>query len=300
MKIHLFSVMISERILFVIIKKLVYFVQISMKENNNKSHKEIALVLSGGGARGLAHVGVIRELEDQGFKIKSITGTSIGALVGGLYALGKLDEFENWMVKQKPYGFIRLMDISFRRNGILKGERILHKLRKEIPGIDIEKLDIPFQCIATDIHSQSSVVLNSGRIYEAIRASIAIPSIFTPVQKGEMLLVDGGVLDNIPVDFALKTSKSDVVLAVDVNARIPFNNNSRKHSPRKVSMFRLSNQVISLMTETIGDLKLKQTPPDFLIEVSRFSCELYEFYKAQKQIEYGRQCAREQLKNYTF
>lgn len=263
-------------------------------------NKDIALVLSGGGARGLAHIGVIRELETQGFHINSITGTSIGALIGGLYAMGHLDEFEEWAMQQNRYSFLKLLDISFRRNGIIKGEKMLHKLRTEIPGMNIEDLKIPFCCIATDLYSQQSVVLKTGKIYDAIRASIAIPSVFTPVSKDNMLLVDGGVLNNIPVNFAIKTRSWDKILAVNVNARIPNEEDMTSHFRRKLSLFRLSNQVISLMTETLGNMKLKDNPPDILIQVSRFSCELYAFYKAKEQIELGRRSAREQLKNYGF
>lgn len=262
-----------------------------------KPNRDIALVLSGGAARGLAHIGVIRELEAQGFTIRSVTGTSMGALIGGLYAMGRLDDFEEWIIKQKSYSFIRLLDISFRRNGIIKGEKMLQKLRAEIPGVNIEELPIPFCCVATDMYSQQSVVLDKGRIYDAIRASIAIPSIFTPVRRDGMLLVDGGVLDNIPVDFAIKTKPDDRVVAVDVNARIPMEHSSKNINKRNLSLFRLSNQVISLMTETLGNLKLKENPPDLTIRISRFSCELYEFYKAKDQIEIGRLSAREQLKN---
>lgn len=273
--------------------------QIMIKMSLN-SNKDIALVLSGGAARGLAHIGVIRELESRGYNINSITGTSIGALIGGLYAMGRLDEFEDWIIKQRSYSFIKLLDISFRRNGIIKGERILQKLRKEIPGMNIEELPIPFCCVATDLYTQQSVVLDKGKIYDAIRASIAIPSVFTPVRRDGMLLVDGGVLDNIPVDFAIRTKPDDKILAVDVNARILMEQPSKGLSNRNLSLFRLSNQVISLMTETLGNLKLKENPPDFTIRISRFSCELYEFYKAKDQIELGRKCAAEQLDQFQF
>lgn len=275
-----------------------YFWGQIMIEMSLNSNKDIALVLSGGAARGLAHIGVIRELENRGFNIVSITGTSIGALIGGLYAMGRLDEFEDWIIKQRSYSFIKLLDISFRRNGIIKGERILQKLRKEIPGMNIEELPIPFCCVATDLYTQQSVVLDKGRIYDAIRASIAIPSVFTPVRRDGMLLVDGGVLDNIPVDFAIRTKPEDKILAVDVNARIPMEHPSKGLSNRNLSLFRLSNQVISLMTETLGNMKLKENPPDFTIRISRFSCELYEFYKAKDQIELGRKSAAEQLDHF--
>lgn len=260
--------------------------------------KNIALVLSGGAARGFAHIGVIEELVAQGYTIKSITGTSMGALVGAFFAMGKLDEFKKWVSKLSKYSVIRLLDLSFR-GGFLKGEKVLNVLQTLIPGKNIEDLDIPFRCIATDILTQETVVFDKGDIYAALRASYAIPSVFTPVAKDGMLLVDGGVLNNIPVEFAIKTRRRDTVLAVDVNARTPYGGEMEDHKLRTYNMWRLSNHVISVMTEKIAMLKLEKNPPDFMISVSRYSCELYQFYKAKKQIEYGRECAREQLKNFS-
>lgn len=263
------------------------------------TRKNIALVLSGGAARGLAHIGVIEELIAQGFNIKSITGTSMGAMVGAFHAMGKLEEFKNWVLKLNRYSVIRLMDFSFR-GGFLKGEKVLDALQSVIPGKNIEDFDIPFCCLATDILTQSIVTFETGDIYEALRASYAIPSVFTPVAKNGMLLVDGGVLNNIPVDYAIKTKRRDVVLAVNVNARTAYKGMPSQKFRKNWNVWRLSNEVISTMTEKIADLNLTQNPPDFMINISRFSCELYEFYKAKKQIEFGRKCAREQLKNYTF
>lgn len=263
------------------------------------THKDIALVLSGGAARGLAHVGVIQELEAQGFHIKSITGTSMGALIGAFYAMNKLDEFVYWIKGMNRYSFIRLMDFSFR-GGFLKGEKVLNILQSKIPGMRIEDFSIPYRCVATDIITQKSVTFDSGDIYKAIRASIAIPTIFTPVFSEDRILVDGGVLNNIPVDLAIKTAPSDIVVAVDVNARVPLNHDNGKWLKKKPNLFRLSNHVISLMTEQLAILKLKNNPPDFMINVSRFSCELYEFYKAERQIEFGRACAKKELLKYPF
>lgn len=260
--------------------------------------KDIALVLSGGGARGLAHIGVIEELVAQGYNIKSITGTSMGALIGGIYAMGKMDDFKEWVQKLNKYSVFRLMDFSFRNAGFLKGERVLNTLRLAIPGGDIEELNIPYRAIATDIQTQQSVILDSGNIYDAIRASIAIPTVFTPIVKDDMILVDGGVLNNIPIDYAIRTSASDRVVAVNVNARTPYNGIAFRKAPAKLGVVGLSTRVISLMIESIGNCNLKEYPADFMINVSRFSCELYEFYRAKEQIEYGRKCAKEQLKNY--
>ncbi|QCX54315.1 patatin-like phospholipase family protein [Elizabethkingia sp. JS20170427COW] len=265
-----------------------------------RKNKDITLVLSGGGARGLAHIGVIEELNAQGYQIKSITGTSMGALVGGLYAMGKLEEFKLWVSKLNRYSVLRLLDFSFKSGGLIKGEKVLNLLRILIPGENIENLQLPFQCVATDLQTQQAVVFNSGKIYDAIHASIAIPGIFNPIQKGEMVLVDGGVLNNIPTQFAIKTSETDKILAVNANAKIPYGEIQHSHLSSNMSMFRISNRSISLMMETIGNFNLKEYPADFMISLSRYSCELYEFYKAEQQIEYGRKVAREQLSEYPF
>ena len=274
------------------------FIHVYQTLENLEVNKNISLVLSGGGARGLAHIGVIEELERQNFKINSIVGTSMGALVGGIHAMGKLQEFKEWIVKLNRYSFLRLIDFSFKNGGFIKGEKILNILSMAIPGENIEDLKIPFACLATDIQAHQPVYINSGNIYDAIRASIAIPSVFTPVIRDNMVLVDGGVLNNIPIDYAIKTNSEDKILAVNVNARIPFEGKALPAPSSKLGMLRLTNRTISLMIETIGNFNLKEHAPDFMINISRYSCELYEFYKAQSQIEYGRKCAREQLRNY--
>ncbi|NAW51561.1 alpha/beta hydrolase [Elizabethkingia argentiflava] len=265
-----------------------------------ESQKNITLVLSGGGARGLAHIGVIEELERQNFKINSIIGTSMGALIGGFYAMGKLEEFKTWILKLNRYSLLRLLDISFKNGGVIKGEKTLNSLRNSIPGKDIETLEIPFACVATNLKTNQSVLLDSGNIYDVIRASIAIPPIFTPVIKDDMILVDGGILNNIPTDYALQRQiPNSKILAVDVNSRIPFKGKTLPTLPR-LNMLRLTNHIISLMVESIGSFNIDQHPPDFMINTSRYSCELYAFFKAKHQIEYGRKCAREQLASYPY
>lgn len=256
--------------------------------------KNIALVLSGGGARGLAHIGVIEELLRMEYKISSITGTSMGALVGGLYACGQLDSFKNWVCQLTRYQMLRMMDFTIQGGGFIKGEKVINLLKNLIPEEKIEDLKIPFRCLATDLQSQKAVVLDSGEIYKAIQASIAIPGVFPPVRKDNMLLVDGGVLNNIPTNFAIKKEPDDIVIAVNANAYTDFKV-QKSEKQVKINLLRNSNRAIALMMETIGQFNLKENPPDTMINISRKSCELYEFYKAKEQIEYGRQCTIEQM-----
>ena len=259
------------------------------------SNKNIALVLSGGGARGLAHIGVIKELLAMGYSINSITGTSMGALVGGLYACGKLDKFEEWVTQLTRYQMLRMLDFSWLNGGLIKGEKAINLLKSEIPNENIEDLAIPFRGISTDLLSQNAVVIESGKVYQAIHASIAIPGIFAPVFSDGKLLVDGGVLHNIPTKFAIKTTPKDLVVAVNVNAFVD-NEIQQKKKRIKVNLFKNSNRAIALMMETIGQFNLKENPPDKMINISRQSCELYEFYKAKEQIDVGRICTLEQMK----
>ena len=147
----------------------------------DKMKQPISLVLSGGGARGIAHIGAIEELEKQGFKIKSIAGTSMGALVGGLYALGKMQEYKEWIFTLDKLDIFRLIDFTFNTQGLIRGDRVFNKMKKFIPDMNIEELKIPYAAVATDITNGKEVVFTNGSIYEAIRASIAIPTVFTPV-----------------------------------------------------------------------------------------------------------------------
>jgi NTE family protein len=157
-------------------------------------------VLGSGGARGLAHIGVIRALEENGqFGIRSITGTSIGALIGGLYAGGKLDIYADWVSKLSRSDVWGLLDFSFTNKGLFKGERVMKKLADLVGEAQIEDLDIPFTAVASDIERRQEIWISEGSLFEAIRASIAIPGLFTPVERKGRILVDGGLLSPLPL-----------------------------------------------------------------------------------------------------
>ncbi|WP_281501021.1 patatin-like phospholipase family protein [Cellulophaga sp. F20128] len=287
--------------------------------------KNIALVLSGGGARGIAHIGVIEELEKLGYTIHSITGTSMGALVGGVYAAGNLKGFKQWLLNLDKVEIFKLIDFTLINKGFVKGDRVFNELKEFIPDINIEDLKISFSAIATDITNKQEMVFTEGNLLHAIRASISIPSIFTPVLNGNAILVDGGIINNIPINHA-KRIANDILIAVNVNANIPpakiitsTKENTEKHimhqsllqsfnqklhkllpSEKKNSLgyFDIMNSSFEMMRDQLVKLNLEINPPDILIETSRSICSIYDFYKAHELIEKGHQATAIRLKNY--
>ncbi|HIR63361.1 MAG TPA: patatin-like phospholipase family protein [Candidatus Coprenecus avistercoris] len=178
--------------------------------------KNVALVLASGGSRGLAHIGAIEVLEEHGFRITSVAGASMGALVGGIYAAGGLDAFKEWMKTVDRMKVFNLMDFTIGNGGFVKGEKVIGELKSIIPDKLIENLPIPFTAVATDIRHRKEVVFDRGSLYDAIRSSISLPSIFTPNRIGDMLLIDGGVVNPVPVNRVVRTP-GDILTAVDLN-----------------------------------------------------------------------------------
>jgi NTE family protein len=177
----------------------------------------ISLVLGSGGARGYAHIGVIEELVAHGFAIRSIAGSSMGALVGGIYAAGKLDVFTDWVRPLQRLAVLRLLDWTLSGGGFIKGDRIIRVLRELIGDVEIEELPIPYTAVAVDLDVQREVWFSRGPLFDAIRASISIPTIFRPHRYQGRLLVDGGLLNPLPVSPTLR-DLTDATIAVDVNA----------------------------------------------------------------------------------
>lgn len=177
--------------------------------------KKVALVLSSGGPRGFAYIGAIEELEARGYEITSIAGTSIGSLVGGIYAAGRLDEFKEWLFTLSNWKMFKLVDFSFSRNHLVKGEKIISAIKGIVPDIKIEELPIHFCAIATDLYTGQEVVFDKGHLFEAIRSSISIPSLFRPMEYGKMLLVDGAVSNCLPLN-RVKRTEGDILVAFSV------------------------------------------------------------------------------------
>jgi NTE family protein len=288
-------------------------------------NKNVSLVLSGGGARGIAHIGVIEELEKQGFFIKSISGTSMGALVGGVYAIGKMKEFKDWILKLDKMEVFKLVDFTFSSQGLVKGDKVLKRMKEFIPDCNIEELNIHFTATATDIIKKKEVVFKDGSIYEAIRASIAIPTVFTPVKKEKSILVDGGVVNNVPINNVIRVN-DDILVVVNVNADIPvyivpsavsgkdkeqsaylkkikefknyLNKTVLKDKNEKLGYFSILDKTLGLMMMQVAQMTLEKYHPEILIEVSRNSCGTFDFYKAEELLEIGRHSAIESLKEY--
>lgn len=265
-------------------------------EKRKKKYREVSLVLSGGGARGFGHIGVLEVLREHGFHIHHISGTSMGALIGGLYAMGRLDDFKEWVTHMGKLQALDLIDLSIRRRGFLKGNRVFRKMKTLFPTTNIEDMDIGFAAIATQLYAKKTVCFTVGDIYDAIRASVAIPTIFSPVEIDNDVYVDGGILNNIPVEYA-KRKKRDLLMVVDVNAFIPYEGQT---SPVKDLCGNLNvfTHSLSLLIETNAQNSLKACPPDLLIQLSRESCAMHDFFKVKKQIEYGRQCAEKAIAEF--
>lgn len=179
--------------------------------------KKIALVLASGGARGLAHIGAIEELTRRGYEISSLSGTSAGALVAGLYATGKLEEAKNWFMSLSKQQLLALNDFSLGRNYVMKGEKIMDAIKDIVPDCKIEDLPLPVSIVASDVIHNKEVVFTSGSLYEAVRASVSIPLFFRPVRKGDMLLVDGGLLNALPLN-RVKRQEGDLLVAMNISA----------------------------------------------------------------------------------
>ena len=282
-------------------------------------NKKIALVLSGGGARGLAHIGVIKELQERDYEITAVAGTSMGALVAAVYAMGKLNIFEEWVLSLEKMQIIKLIDFTFGGNGFIKGDRILNNLKELVGESKIEELPIPYVAVATNINNRSEVVFTEGNIYDAIRASISIPTVFTPFNYKGMQLVDGGLLNNMPNNH-VNQQKSKYLFSVNVNAMVPVLDineskeelekieekqqsklqelvshiNLFKKEPEKEEMgyFQLISKTISTMIDNNSQNALKEFPPDVLIDISRDCADTYDFFKADFLIKLGQKSAK--------
>lgn len=178
--------------------------------------KKIALVLSGGGARGFAHIGAIEELESNGYEITSIAGCSMGALIGGMYAAGKLPEVKEWVLALDRRKVLSLVDFSLSLTHLVKGDRVMDALKEIVPDVNIEDLPIPYTAVATDWNSGKEVVFDHGSLYDAIRASISIPLFLNPVKRKDMLLVDGGLVNSLPLNRVVR-QPGDLLFGINVS-----------------------------------------------------------------------------------
>jgi len=280
--------------------------------------KSISLILGSGGARGYAHIGVIEVLEQQGYEIKSISGSSMGALIGGLYACGKLEEYKKWVLNLDLFEVIKLIDFSFTKNGMIKGDKVFDIIANMIGDIKIEELPISFTAVATDLTTQKEVWFQKGSLIDAIRASIAIPTIFTPVELGSSLLVDGGILNPLPTVPALST-RTDLTIAVNLNGEKVAKKNTKKNigsfeekltkfleenfsmnlkKDKDINYFSIVSQTIQTAQNLITRYELAAHQPDLIIDIPKNICDFYDFDEAKEIIEYGRDIAKKRVNDF--
>ncbi len=285
--------------------------------------KSVSLVLGSGGARGLAHIGIIEWLEENDFEISSIAGSSMGALIGGIYAAGKLEVYSRWIKALQRIDVIRLLDLSLSASGLIKGNRIIEALRDLVGDRNIEDLPISFTAVATNILDQKEVWLNHGSLFDAIHASIAIPTLFTPVAFRGRMLLDGGLVNPIPIAPTLR-DKTDITIAVNLGAKprpefehqpepgeqpqqlkedsyrrriVQFIDTVQKmfeqdeKEEEEMGLFDILSSTIDTMQNTIARFQLAAYSPDIIIDIPRNTCSFYEFERAQEMIGIGRQYA---------
>jgi NTE family protein len=274
----------------------------------------VALALGTGGARGLAHIGAIEAIEAAGCRIVAVSGSSMGALIGGIYAAGKLDVYRDWVCALQKMDVLKLVDWTLSGAGLIKGERIIGVLRDLIGAIDIEALPVPFTAVATDLDREREVWLTRGPLFDAIRASISIPTIFRPHLVRGHRLVDGGLMNPLPLTPLLR-SASDYTIAVNVNgppetllapagpaqgkahnglrgriaAFVKRTIGNHEESTREPGWMDTLTQSLDLMQQNLAGFRLAADRPDLVIEVPRNACAVYEFYRASELIALGRE-----------
>ena len=181
-----------------------------------QKRKRVALALSSGGPRGFAYIGALEVLQERGYEVTAVAGTSIGALVGGVYAAGHLAEFKEWLLSLNTRKVFSLVDWSLSMNHLVKGEKIIEAIKEVVPDIKIENMRMPFSAVATDLYTGEEVVFDKGDLFAAIRASMSIPSLFKPVQYGDTVLIDGHSSNCLPLN-RVKREKGDILVGFDTN-----------------------------------------------------------------------------------
>ncbi len=266
----------------------------------------------------MAHIGVIQWLLESGYEIQSISGTSIGALVGGIHATHRLDVYTQWVLALQRQHVLRLLDPTIGRPGLFKGERIISVLRDLIGDRAIESLPIAFTAVATDLASREEVWLRTGKLFDAIRASIATPLVFTPFKHGERTLLDGALVNPVPIAPTLQDN-TDLTVVVDLSG--PALTETHPHlrpKPSKDNGYRkriaefidglqparaaakpqhglidVAFASMQAMQDTIAQLRMAGLSPDVMIDIPRNACGYFEFWRAEELITMGRERAQQ-------
>ena len=297
-----------------------------MNFNLFNSRKKVGLVLGSGGARGLAHVGVIEGLVEKGFQVSQIAGCSMGSLIGAIYASGNLNEFKQWITDLDFWDVFSLIDFTLNSQGFIKGEKVFKEMESFIGNINIEDLDIPYCAVATDLKNKQQVLFDKGSLYEAVRSSIAIPTVLQPMEIDGKKYIDGGIIDPLPINH-INRGKVDLVVAVNLNSRkkydFPLNFITKpketssnyeeqigkiktqlagwftksKTKKKELGFFDLLNSSFDLTQDRLADFIIEKHHPDILVEISREACGTMEFYRAEEMIAAGKEALEKALES---
>lgn len=297
--------------------------------------KTVSVALGSGGARGLAHIGVLQILKEHEFEIANIAGSSMGACVGGIYCADKLDTFTDWVLTLNRRETLRLMDFTMSTQGVIKGKKVLEHLKGMLGEIRIEDFDIPYTAIATDVKSKQEVWMRNGDLYSVIRASSSIPTLMMPSKLGERLLIDGGVLNPLPLE-PLVPKSTDLLVAVNINANPEGHQRfshvdvrehvAGEHTEEETSAYTtrmvntvkswlnmsksekidseqsstlnylgMLNKTYDFMQDRLCEQSIEIHQPDIVVNIPRHVGATLEFYRAEEMVEEGRTAAKKAI-----
>ena len=279
--------------------------------------KKVALVLSSGSSRGLAHIGGIEALEDRGYTISSIAGCSMGAIVAGLYAAGKLAELKAWFMDMTRKHMFELMDFTLTKNYFVKGEKLMNAIGEMIPNMMMENLNIPLTLVATDMKAGKEVVFRTGDLNRAIRASFALPVLLQPVREDGMLLMDGGMSNPLPLNRVERT-EGDILACVNVsgafldkpqdkedkwpawleNAVAKYAGKLLKPTEKQMSALAVLDRCSDVMIQQNSELMKQYCPPDICVDIAMNQFGSFEYDHAEEIIRFGYDRMMEQIDQY--
>ncbi|TPP11035.1 patatin-like phospholipase family protein [Rhizobium glycinendophyticum] len=265
----------------------------------SRSKARVALALGGGAARGWAHIGVLRALEEEGIEVGMIAGTSIGALVGGCYLAGKLDELEAFARSLTMRRIASLLDLTIGGGGLLGGMRLTKRMQEHLEGLTVEQLPKPFVAVASELNSGHEVWIDGGNLITALRASYALPGIFEPVRCNNRTLIDGALVNPVPVSVC-RAYEQPLVMAVNLHydlygrsavvkhkASAPADQPQETQAPNKVGLTGVMVQAFNIIQDRISRARLAGDPPDLALHPRLSDIGLSEFHRAGEAIERG-------------
>lgn len=285
---------------------------------DEKQKPGVALVLSSGSARGFVHIGAIEALERAGYKITSVAGTSMGALIGGMYAAGKLAEIKDWLVSLDRKKVFQLVDFSFSLNHVVKGRRVMEAIAEIVPDTDISQLPIPFCAVAADVQHGEEIDFREGSLLKAVRASISLPSILRPMHTDGRILIDGGAVNPIPLN-RVKRHDGDILVAINVNAPAdPVYDLIRRQAKQRLkaagsslwqklipdpemadsNYYTLLSNTFSLMIQSNTERALQITPPDIRVDIPVNRFGEFDYDRAGRIVRVGRMAMKRAIEAY--